>query len=94
MRASFLLIIFCSQIRLIVAFAQAGAYERAWFWYCYELDAANPTPAIARKCRGSAANKRCTFAEFILHINLGDEIDKRSLLKVDTTDLARTVSSS
>jgi hypothetical protein len=91
MRASILLIILCSQIRLIFAFAEAGAYERAWFWYCYELDGANPNPTIARTCRGSAPQKRCTFAEFLLHINLGDDIIKRPLEKVDTKDLARTV---
>ena len=91
MKASFLLIILCSQIRLIAAFAEAGAYERAWFWYCYELDAANPTPAIARKCRGSVANKRCTFTEFINYINLKDMIDNRPLQKVNTQDLDRTV---
>jgi hypothetical protein len=91
MRVSFLLIILCSQIRLIAAFSDAGAYERVWFWYCYELDAANPIPAIARTCRGSAPQKRCTFAEFILHINLGDKIIKSPLEKVDTKDLARTV---
>lgn len=91
MKASFLLIAFCSQIRLIAAFAESGAYERAWFWSCYELDAANVTPAIARTCRGSAPNKRCTLAEFLIHINLSDDIDKRPLQNVDTQDLPKFV---
>jgi hypothetical protein len=93
MKLSLLLVFLCSQIKLIAAFAVAGAYERAWFWQCYQLDANNKTPTIARTCKGSAPNKRCTFDEFIFHINLGDRnIDRSKLLKVDTSDLLKTVS--
>lgn len=71
-------------VSFVLGFGQYGAYERALYWYAYELDAAvNGEPKyIAPRCTRGKPEKKCSFQQFL------DFIDNSE----NTTPINRDVS--
>jgi len=78
----------------IAAFGDAGAYERLWFWYAYQMDTSGVL--IANGCSKFFSTKaRCTFSQFVQYIEsnrINDRLNPSALNGVDTTDVVKTTS--
>lgn len=80
-----------SLLTSVSAYSDPGAYERLWYYYAYTLDTAGNK--VAPGCSGSAAGKRCTFAEFMKYIDVSPENMLNTLENVDPTDVPKAVRS-